>query len=98
MTHRKKVHPSNKKCKNFPGNCKHGSECWYVHTEEMEIDQVVENSKSTQHIFKCDICEEIVKDGNELMKHKSDMHTDSVSNSRKEQVFQKVTSNSFPPD
>ena len=64
----------------------------------MEIDQVVENNKSTQHIFKCDICEEIVKDVNELMKHKSDKHKDSVSNSKKEQVFQKVTSNSFPPD
>ena len=39
MNHRKLVHPSNKRCKNFPGSCSFGNECWYVHEEAMEIDQ-----------------------------------------------------------
>ena len=31
MNHRKVVHPSSRKCKNFPGSCAWGNDCCYVH-------------------------------------------------------------------
>ena len=41
MNHRKDVHPSKRKCKNFPaGKCTWGKTCWFVHSEElMDVDE-----------------------------------------------------------
>ena len=72
MNHRKSIHPSNKKCRNFPATCKFGEECWYVHVEQMETDQVCE-----QNTFKCKICGENFEDQGEFMKHMKTKHTGS---------------------
>ena len=108
MTHIKNVHPSKRKCRNFPGNCKWGSTCWFVHREDMEIDQadVSVNKTPTPPVFDCKMCDKTFKNKNEFIKHKKTEHKDSieqeqnekVSNLSNEQVFQQVSPNPFPPD
>ena len=49
MTHRKQVHPSNRKCRNYPGNCLRGNTCWFVHVEGMEIDKEVEKDNTNKN-------------------------------------------------
>ena len=78
MTHRKNAHPSNKKCRNFPGNCNFGSECWYAHDEAMDTDHAQDTEKGV--IFKCNMCEEIFKQNSDFMKHKRSKHTGSNRN------------------
>ena len=73
MLHRKKVHPSNKKCRNFPTSCTFNKDCWYVHGEPMEIDPVTQNS------FHCDICDEVFSARNDFMKHKRTKHEEKVN-------------------
>jgi hypothetical protein len=56
MNHRKNAHPSNKKCRNFPGGkCSFGIDCWYVHEEElMDVDESFKNNpESESSTFKC---------------------------------------------
>ena len=39
MNHRKEVHPSNRRCRNYPQSCTWAKECWYVHLDEpMDVD------------------------------------------------------------
>ena len=45
MAHRKKTHPSNRKCRNFPDTCQRGDTCWYRHTEPMETESSVTNEE-----------------------------------------------------
>ena len=72
MNHRKTVHPSNKTCRNFAnGNCKFGVDCWYVHGEQMDTDDMYEN-------FKCNICEDKVKGRSNFMTHKKINHPESL--------------------
>ena len=72
MNHRKIVHPSNKKCRNFPSNCSFGSECWYVHIEqEKDTEEFSDN-------FKCDTCEEEIRGRNNFMKHKKMLHSETI--------------------
>ena len=79
MNHRKIVHPSNKKCRNFPENCKFGKECWYVH-EEPRLTENAPSKKTfeTQKviIFKCNLCEETFKDKGNFMEHKKKHHSE----------------------
>ena len=75
MEHRKEIHPSNKKCKNFDsGNCIYGDKCWYVHSAE---------SEETQTIFKCNLCVETFKSRTEFMVHKKKLHAKFVPNCEK---------------
>ena len=75
MNHRKKVHPSSKKCRNFSsGNCPHGRECWYVHGEETE---------DTLDRFRCDLCESAFVGRNNYMIHKKIMHPQYVPSCEK---------------
>ena len=60
MNHRKEIHPSTKKCRNFPGgNCIHGLGCWYAHeeqlmeVEESEINDIVINDNTGSTRTKC---------------------------------------------
>ena len=73
MNHRKNIHPSNKKCKNFPsGKCKFVSgDCWYVHGEEMDTDELFEQ-------FNCNLCEYEAKGRDSFMKHKKESHPQNV--------------------
>ena len=61
MTHRKNMHPSDKICRNFPGSCNFGNECWYVHVEVMDTDKAEECKKSESLKLKCNMCDEIFK-------------------------------------
>ena len=74
MNHRKNVHPSNKKCRNFPLSCKFGNECWYVHENRMDIDV-----PNVDESFKCNFCDKEFKVKNDCMHHKKVEHTGSVS-------------------
>jgi hypothetical protein len=70
MNHRKKVHPSYKKCRNFSsGKCTFGVDCWYVHGEETE---------DTLDRFRCELCEEEFKGRRNFMHHKKLYHPDNV--------------------
>ena len=62
MNHRKSVHPSNKRCKNYPvGKCQFDKKCWYVHEEDlMDVDESFRNDEVIKKI-KCYICAEIFK-------------------------------------
>ena len=80
MDHRKLVHPSNKKCRNFPGNCTFDKECWYVHEEPMDIDEV---SNTNESIFKCDLCDEEITERKHFMLHRKSKHGDTVLNCEK---------------
>ena len=71
MNHRKAIHPSSKKCRNFPGNCKFANNCWYVHDEQMESEEIHDN-------FKCDLCEVEIKGRDNFMKHKKNVHPDNI--------------------
>ena len=81
MTHRKNIHPSNKKCRNFPsGKCTWGVDCWYVHEEElMEVDETFEaDSVPKEPIYKCYICTIDFKSKDAFMKHRKENHTSGV--------------------
>ena len=70
MNHRKIVHPSSKRCRNFPKSCTFGKECWYVHSEEpMDIDESPA-AKANSWNFKCNLCDEIIDERRDFMKHK----------------------------
>ena len=75
MNHRRDVHPSRKKCQNFPASCPWGHACWYKHEEPMEIDPVPEENKWN---FKCDLCEEKFLDRKEFLMHKKKKHSASI--------------------
>ena len=82
MNHRKVVHPSNKRCRNFPGSCTFGNECWYVHQEPMEIDQCSEE-RTTPWNFKCNLCDEVINERRDFMKHKKMKHGDTILDCQK---------------
>ena len=75
MNHRKETHPSNKKCRNFPGGkCTFGIKCWYVHAEElMDVDESFEEPR-----HKCYVCNDDFKTKDELKKHKKSKHPVNV--------------------
>ena len=73
MNHRKQVNPSNKKCRNFPVSCKHGSLCWYVHDESKSSD-----GSENENCFKCSKCDDTFKERNEFMIHNKLRHAEYV--------------------
>ena len=79
MTHKKNAHPSKKRCRNFPGSCKHGKSCWWVHVEDMEIDQESENKNEMmkEMTFNCNVCGESFKEKSQLRRHIKAKHTES---------------------
>ena len=83
MEHRKNEHPSNKKCRNFPGKCTFKNDCWYVHEEAlMEIDESFKDEKVLQS-FKCNYCEEQYEVKSEFMRHKKEKHRSNVDKCEK---------------
>ena len=75
MDHRKTVHPSTRKCRNFPGTCTWASKCWYVHDEPMEVDP--ENVPTRAWNFKCNICGDEFIERADFMNHKKTNHDDT---------------------
>ena len=77
MDHRKTVHPSNKKCRNYlKGECTFRDECWYVHEE-------ISNKESIFESFKCEMCKSNFKGRSNFMKHKKLIHPESVPSCEK---------------
>ena len=75
MNHRKSVHPSSKKCRNFSaGKCTFNNDCWYVHGEENE---------DTLDNFKCDLCDKVFRGRTYFMKHKKLLHHQYVPSCEK---------------
>ena len=73
MNHRKNMHPSNKKCRNFEaGNCPHKSECWYIHENAMDVEDLSDQ-------FKCNVCDFETKGRVNFMKHKKINHLETIS-------------------
>ena len=128
MAHRKITHPSNKRCRNYPGTCTFGIKCWYVHVEPMEAESSVNNETNTTS-FNCNLCDFTCKEKRSFMMHKKTLHKDVIKSCVKyqngqcsrseadcwfnhfdpvkpsqangkpeEQVFQKASSDPFPPD
>ena len=77
MDHRKTVHPSKKKCRDFPGKCVRGDTCWWVHEEPMDVDA---STDSTLWNFKCDLCDQLFKERSDFMVHKRLNHEETVLN------------------
>ena len=73
MQHRKFNHPSNRKCRDYPEKCTRGSTCWYVHSDEMEVDN------SPQKNIKCDFCNLEFETKRALMAHKKENHPTRVN-------------------
>ena len=80
MTHIKNTHPSNRRCRDYPGKCQRGNTCWYKHVDEMIIDQEDENKikVAEERTFDCSICGETFQQKNLLKKHKKLKHTEIV--------------------
>ena len=76
MNHRKLLHPSNKKCRNFPDSCNFGNQCWYVHEEKMDIDPPIHKQDDVSG-FTCNLCDQTFREKANFMKHKKDKHTGS---------------------
>ena len=80
MAHRKSSHPSKKKCKNFPSNCVFGTDCLYIHEEDMmDLDESLQN----EAMSKCHVCKIDFPSKDAFMLHKKDKHGASVANCRK---------------
>ena len=77
MEHRKNVHPSSKKCRNFPASCTFGEKCWYVHEQPMEVDLEKDVQQNSWN-FKCNVCDEEFQERICFMKHKKTEHPDSI--------------------
>ena len=77
MDHRKIVHPSKKKCRDFPGKCLRGDTCWWVHEEPMDVDGTTDKAVWD---FKCDLCDQIFKQRSEFMFHRKINHGEKVLN------------------
>ena len=80
MNHRKNKHPSNKKCRNLP-NCQYGNQCWYVHPDALDIDEVqIENHQSSTAIQKltCKVCGKEFETKHDLMRHKKSEHPSNI--------------------
>ena len=75
MNHRRDVHPSRRKCQNFPASCAWGNTCWYKHEEPMEIDSIPEENKWN---FKCDLCEETFINCKDFLFHKKKKHSSTI--------------------
>ena len=75
MNHRRDVHPSRRKCQNFPASCAWGQTCWYKHEEPMEIDSIPEENKWN---FKCDLCEETFINCKDFLFHKKKKHSSTI--------------------
>ena len=94
MEHRKREHPSNKKCRNYPegpeGRCFRGKTCWYVHEEQlMDVDESLVSENSIEEVkFKCNFCGKMFGTKNDFMRHKKLDHAENVSNCEK---FEKGT-------
>ena len=81
MNHRKLVHPSIKRCRNFPdGKCTFGMDCWYVHEEQlMDVDESFKGVSGLEDPkFKCYICTNDFEDKNSFMRHKKEFHVINV--------------------
>ena len=85
MNHRKEVHPSRKKCRNFPnGDCIYGQGCWYVHEEQlMDVDEsvngdIITTDSNNVTRTKCPYCETVFLSKNEFMKHRKLSHSVKV--------------------
>ena len=74
MNHRKREHPSNKRCRYFLQNeCVFDEmDCWYKHVNVHEYDEM-------SFKFECNECENEFLHKSELMKHKKDKHRNKVS-------------------
>ena len=85
MNHRHSSHPSNKKCRNFPNDCKWGRKCWYMHEEPEEPmiigEQSEEEVEAEQNVpsFKCNICDQLFGEQRPFMEHKKNKHSSFVS-------------------
>ena len=94
MDHRKASHPSNKKCRYYPTNCKFGSNCWYVHEEVMEVDTTLAENN---------ICNSASEGSSSLKLHQDKDHVEKITVSQSSlskqppQNFQQILE-IFPPD
>ena len=77
MNHRNNVHPSKKKCRNFPGGkCTWGKTCWYVHSEElMDVDESFKQEETKYNCYNCHID---FNNKDDFKKHKKSEHRNSV--------------------
>ena len=78
MNHRKIVHPSNKKCRNFSnGTCVFDDDCWYVHSKKTD------NGEDTSDQFRCDLCDTEFKGRSNFMNHRKLQHLQFVPSCEK---------------
>ena len=97
MDHRKSSHPSNRKCRNYPGSCRFDTRCWYVHEDKVVKEQ--ETNSKTPNSFTCKSCSLSFVTQNSLDEHMKIHTMKPVSEpSQNVQVFQRGTSNALPPD
>ena len=79
MHHRKSSHLDKiNVCKYFVnGNCKFGAECWYKHSPEG-----TPRVQSEEQNFKCNSCGEMFKSRTMLMRHRKNVHINTITKCR----------------
>ena len=80
MNHRKIKHPSNRTCRYFlKDECVHGLDCWYSHSEPMDVDSGSNQNVSSPRGIKCPFCDQTFEDWNGLRYHKKKAHSSNVT-------------------
>ena len=72
MDHRRSLHPSKVKCRDYPNNCPHGIKCWFVHSEKDVNNEMLSDQ------FKCEPCDKIISGRNNFMIHRKTKHAATV--------------------
>ena len=74
MKHKKELHPSNTKCRNFEsGKCRFGIKCWYIHE-----DQSMNTDETKKPKFECHLCDNAFNTIDDLKKHGKRTHPNYV--------------------
>ena len=76
MNHRKKAHPSKKKCRYYlKGECDFSSEeCWYIHENVIKEDSSTHQSSDME----CYVCKNTFTSKYDLMEHKKKNHPSNI--------------------
>ena len=81
MKHRKKDHKV-KTCRELP-NCTWGDECYYMHPNNTDAMEIVEDSgDSSEPKVECKSCDKSFNSKNEVMQHRKEVHPATVSECR----------------
>lgn len=88
MNHRRLKHPSNRMCRYFLKNqCVHGSNCWYLHEEPMEIEFPSNKFKTSTLEQLCQQCDKSFDVKSDLKDHIKKYHKEIIKSINESEIF-----------